>query len=250
MFRKMMAWIVAGTMMAGCLPVATASADGQPIDLRGRELGSLSSETGRIEVPQFNIVELKSGSMPADLRFSCSNPAFDIDMSKAGFMYDTNMNIKISGSEIHFENKTEPDKIRFVSAVSKAGIMGAFSPNTFKPEEAATRADVALAIAAALKYRNCIPEAKASPFTDIEGNPAQSAILTVYSAGIISGFEDGTFRPGTITNREQAVSMLNKLMQRPVLIPATATFEDVPDSRWSFGAIESATHNQVVNPFN
>ncbi|MOA33337.1 Endo-1,4-beta-xylanase A precursor [compost metagenome] len=52
-----------------------------------------------------------------------------------------------------------------------------------------------------------------APFSDIHaGDWYNSAVHTAYSLGIISGFEDGSYRPNDSITREQAMVIIAKAM--------------------------------------
>lgn len=78
-----------------------------------------------------------------------------------------------------------------------------------------------------------------SAFTDIEGHWAKPYIEALASRGIITGFEDGTFRPREPVNRAQFAVIVNKAFtpapQRPAI-----SFVDVARNFWGFQAIQSA----------
>jgi hypothetical protein len=76
-----------------------------------------------------------------------------------------------------------------------------------------TREEMASIVASAAKYKNVtIPEAK-SEFTDAASIStwATSDVDTAVALGIVTGFEDSTFRPAEGATRGQAATMLSRL---------------------------------------
>ena len=53
-------------------------------------------------------------------------------------------------------------------------------------------------------------------FSDIKGNWARNSILEASKAGIINGFEDGTFRPSQNATRAESVKMLYTAMKKQI----------------------------------
>lgn len=51
-------------------------------------------------------------------------------------------------------------------------------------------------------------------FSDIEGHWAKAYIERAAELGWISGFQDGTFRPDAYITRAQAVTMINRMLNR------------------------------------
>jgi hypothetical protein len=76
---------------------------------------------------------------------------------------------------------------------------------------------------------------------------AFSAINRVYNTGIFSGFSDGSFKPEDPTLREQLVSMINVMLNRPKNEPAASKFNDIQPNHPYFGDIEAASQT-FLNP--
>ncbi len=97
---------------------------------------------------------------------------------------------------------------RFVEAinyVSDRGIMNGRADGTFAPNESMNRQMVAMV----LWNMAGKPEVSAaSPFSDVTGGRFYSAIVWAYSCGIISGYQDGTFRPTEPISRQHFSVML------------------------------------------
>lgn len=68
-------------------------------------------------------------------------------------------------------------------------------------------------------------------FYDVSAsNPAYPAIKALSTAGIINGFDNGTFGPDQSVTRAQAAAIINRVMKHE---PSTlATFGDVPAGKW------------------
>ncbi|MEB3181235.1 MAG: S-layer homology domain-containing protein [Nostocaceae cyanobacterium] len=98
----------------------------------------------------------------------------------------------------------------FIQAMVDKGLLSGFPNGTFQPEAPITRAQYAAVIA---KTFNQPISNKSSNFTDIADNFwATPAIMRAARMGFISGFGDGSFRPGQNLTRVQAiVSIVNGL---------------------------------------
>src|SRR5206468_1609314 len=74
-----------------------------------------------------------------------------------------------------------------------------------------------------------------SHFVDVQpGNWAYPYVDALYCRGIVSGYRDNTFRPGTLASRAQFAKMLVLGMDWPVEHPPTPTFSDVPELSWGY----------------
>lgn len=79
----------------------------------------------------------------------------------------------------------------------------------------------------------------AASFPDMHGHWAESAVLTLKTRGIISGFPDGNFHPeDPVTRAAMAVMLASAKNLTPD--PGAAGFPDAPSSYWAVGAIGAA----------
>ncbi|RKD26741.1 hypothetical protein BEP19_16195 [Ammoniphilus oxalaticus] len=98
----------------------------------------------------------------------------------------------------------------FVSAVSENGTMTGYPDKTFRPTQSITRAEFASALARITPASNASSAINVS-FPDVDGHWAAKAIQQMQQAGIIAGYEDGSFRPNQTVTRAEAAVMLSKL---------------------------------------
>ena len=82
--------------------------------------------------------------------------------------------------------------------------------DSFNPDQDVTRAEFTKIIIRGLGLEL---ENRVAPFTDVKYSEwYSSAINTAYVYQLISGYEDGTFRPNELITREQAMSIISKAM--------------------------------------
>lgn len=90
------------------------------------------------------------------------------------------------------------------------------------------------------------PETPKSPvFSDVAGTWAESFILKAAEKGLIEGFPDGTYQPGSTMTRAQLVTILWRAHGSPKPTKK-ASFPDLPDA-WYQDAVAWAEENGVVN---
>ncbi len=129
-----------------------------------------------------------------------------------------------------------------VSTLSNAGILDGYEDGTFRPDGNITRAEFATITARFLEasYDG------GNRFPDIDGHWAAEYINQAANAGIVDGYEDGTFRPQQNITRAEAVTMVNRTVDRHPdadhLLDNMVTWPDNPESAWYYAQIQEATN--------
>ncbi|MBW7473898.1 S-layer homology domain-containing protein [Paenibacillus oenotherae] len=81
----------------------------------------------------------------------------------------------------------------------------------FSPNRDITRAEFTAIVVRGLGLK---PEEAAAPYSDVQSTDwYSSAVQTAYAYDLISGFEDGTFRPSDKITREQAMVIIDRAMK-------------------------------------
>ncbi|MFC7748468.1 S-layer homology domain-containing protein [Paenibacillus thermoaerophilus] len=126
----------------------------------------------------------------------------------------------------------------FISHVSRLRIMNGYADGSFKPDQPITRAEMAAVLAPLLTGGG---NGSSGAFADMEGHWAREAVAQLRAAGIVNGYEDGTFRPDQTITRAEAVVMLNGLLAIEPLAGSEPRWRDVPSDYWAYGAIQAAS---------
>ncbi len=143
----------------------------------------------------------------------------------------------------------------YVSYVYKKGIVTGYENHTFAPDDKITRAEFATIMQ---RYKNLELNEEAT-FGDIEKSYwAVSYIGACKTAGLIDGYEDGTFRPENEITRAEAVKILNRAADRaptPKSIDAYIKskgipFEDLQTSVWYFYEIMEAAFPHLISYYH
>lgn len=131
-----------------------------------------------------------------------------------------------------------------ISTMTGLGIVQGRSTTTFDPKAPITRAQFA-AICARFDTGKTSGE---QTFSDIQGHWAEKYIQRAAELGWIKGFEDGTFRPDTYITRAQAMTMINRVLNRipedeSDLLPGMNVWPDCNPGDWFYLAIQEATNS-------
>ena len=118
------------------------------------------------------------------------------------------------------------------------GIVTGYSDGTFKPNHRVTRAEFTVMLAGALHWDGTGGEL---PFNDQDqiGAWAKRAVALAVQAGIVSGYEDGSFRPDAKITRAEMATMIAKALKLALDEHAQTGFADDKDiPKWAKGAVE------------
>ncbi|OIO53619.1 hypothetical protein AUJ46_04480 [Candidatus Peregrinibacteria bacterium CG1_02_54_53] len=97
---------------------------------------------------------------------------------------------------------------------------------------------------------NITAAAKTKGFSDVaSGTPVAEAAEYLRSVGILSGYEDGTFRPSQNVNRAEAIKIIiAPLLKKEALDQLTQTpFSDIQAGEWYLPYVEAARQNSIVD---
>jgi len=124
----------------------------------------------------------------------------------------------------------------------------------FNPGGTTTRGQ--LSKIAVLGFNLPINTAGGPHFSDVStDNPFYSYIETLYNAGVITGYDDGTFRPNSFVTRGQItkIIVLTAAHVDPadwqLVNPANSTFEDVPFGSTFYTYVETAVSHGVISGY-
>ena len=131
-----------------------------------------------------------------------------------------------------------------ISTMAGLGIVQGRSSTAFDPNASITRAEFA-AICARFDTGK---SSGTQTFSDIKGHWAQSYIERAAELGWIKGFEDGTFRPDDRITRAQAMTMINRVLNRipedaSDLLPNMNVWPDCNPGDWFYLAVQEATNS-------
>ena len=130
-----------------------------------------------------------------------------------------------------------------VSTLSKAGILNGYEDGSFQPNGNITRAEFATIAA---RFFEATYEGE-DLFPDIEDHWARDYINQAAHAGIVNGYEDGTFRPQDNITRAEAMTIVNRTLDRHPdadhFLDNMVTWPDNLESAWYYEQVQEATNS-------
>jgi L-asparaginase type II len=257
-----------------------AGATGEQMKLTIEKLlstGDLVGSTDTLASPIFEVLKSISGNflVPVSLSFK-----FDASLVKQGqkasvFYYDETtkkwieMGGTVSGNVItvksdHFtkfavfvvSDTAEPEVSlsdigahwaeAFIKEAVAAGFVKGYTDGTFRPNATVTREEFAVMLMGALKTEGSGADLAFSDKSSI-GAWAQDAVAKAVKEGIISGYPDGTFKPGATITRSEMAGMLAKAMKLAPTANAVTGFADNKDiPAWAKGAVKAIADKGIL----
>lgn len=119
-----------------------------------------------------------------------------------------------------------------IEALKEAGILSGYEDGTFKPERVVTRAEmVKMALKGAgiavqdnpteTNFKDVKPEDWFSPY-----------VAQAVASGIVSGYEDATFRPAQTVNRVEALKLILKSQEISLPTEIRQVYQDIAPDAW------------------
>jgi len=133
-------------------------------------------------------------------------------------------------------------------------IVNGATDSEFQPERSITRAEFAALIVRALGLN---ASATGSSFKDVEAGAWYAGVVNAAAkAGLINGYEDGTFRPNNEINREELAALIVRALNyagvKTEVTPAKvnellAKFQDSSDIVWAKTELAAAIDAGIIN---
>lgn len=131
-----------------------------------------------------------------------------------------------------------------VSTLSNGEILTGYEDGSFRPNRSISRAEFATM---AVRFFSSKYEGE-DLFPDIDKHWAQQYINAAANQGIINGYEDGTFRPDRPITRAEAMTIVNRVLERHPdkdhLLSSMLQWPDNSDqTKWYYADVQEATNS-------
>jgi hypothetical protein len=137
---------------------------------------------------------------------------------------------------------------QYVETAARLGIVGGYPDGTFRPSNNVTRGQLCKIAVLADGWNIYTPPTPT--FQDVpEDNLFYVFVETAYHHGIVSGYSDGTFRPGNNVTRGQLCKIIVLARQWTLYMPPTPTFRDVPPGSPFYSHVETAYNHNIISGY-
>jgi alpha-L-arabinofuranosidase len=130
----------------------------------------------------------------------------------------------------------------YVGYATEKGYISGYDGGPFKADIDITRGELAVILS---KYGSFDGDGICTEFSDVPNDYyATGYIKSLYDENIVSGYEDGTFKPDNSVTRAEAVTMMNKVLGNPIAENAENPFGDVSPNHWAYNQIMTAVQGK------
>lgn len=130
----------------------------------------------------------------------------------------------------------------YVGYAAEKGYIHGYDGGPFKADIDITRGELAVILS---KYGSFDGDGICTEFSDVPNDYyATGYIKSLYDENIVSGYEDGTFKPDNSVTRAEAVTMMNKVLDNPIAENAENPFDDVSPNHWAYNQIMTAVQGK------
>ncbi|CAH1192893.1 hypothetical protein PAECIP111891_00457 [Paenibacillus allorhizoplanae] len=161
--------------------------------------------------------------------------------SKVTEALKSNAKIELSDTKGHWAEKT-------IGKFVKLKVIDGYEDGSFHPDDNITRAEFGAMIARVFNISSSANHSLA--LNDIDSHWAKSVIEKLASAGVIAGYEDGTFRPDQTISREEMVVILSRVVNLSKLDKdaSKGNLTDLADaSSYAVNQIKEAAEAGIIN---
>lgn len=130
-----------------------------------------------------------------------------------------------------------------IASMQSTGLMKGLTNGKFAPAQPITRAEMAAIVS---RWQG-LSGTGSSFANDINGHWAVNDIKRVTTAGLMQGVSPSSFQPDQPLTRAQAVTILNKILEKTANLTAgNKAWKDVPASHWAYADIMEASNSYTL----
>ena len=130
----------------------------------------------------------------------------------------------------------------YVGYAAEKGYIHGYDGGPFKADIDITRGELAVILS---EYGSFDGDGICTEFSDVPNDYyATGYIKALYDENIVSGYEDGTFKPDNSVTRAEAVTMMNKVLANPIAENVENPFDDVSPNHWAYNQIMTAVQGK------
>ncbi|OFD11860.1 NEAT domain-containing leucine-rich repeat protein [Bacillus wiedmannii] len=176
--------------------------------------------------------------------FGVKDPFADTGIFFTGSVIQKVVNEKVAEEVIEFKDVPKGHwSEKAINHLAKEKLFVGYGNGEFGFGDNITRGQVAVLIQKYLKLERNLEEK--IKYIDTKGNAYEGAIESVAQAGIMTGYDNGQFRPDGVLTRYEMSVVLQKVFQLKGSEKSVESFTDVPKGHWAEGYVKALADNNI-----
>lgn len=180
--------------------------------------------------------------------FENTRKKFIVGLLSAGILFGGTTYVEASSYK---DVRADNWYVNEITEFTDKGIISGTGDGNFNPKGQVTRAQASKIIWGAIQDSKLDVNMKASSnnrkFKDVKENAWHAPyIYKMQANGIISGYEDGTFRPGNSLTRSQAIKILVESFDVDNVQLTSMPYKDVQSKQWHYPYMEKAYNAGII----
>lgn len=252
-------YVKSASSMAG-FPVSLAPKDGKLV-FAHTKIGKVAGESGKADLAAITFETISTAAEPIVIKLSRVK-LVKSDLSST--THTTDIKLKLSSVDtvqaITFKDLTGHWAKAAIERAAAIGFVKGYQDGMFRPNGSVTRAEFTVMLDRATELKS--KGGDTLKYTDLASIPswARPSVAQAELAGVVKGYEDGTFRPNKLISRaEMAVMVMRALDKEPQAdqSPAFSDANTIP--AWAkssvaaaaeLGILQGKGNNQFVHAAN
>ncbi|WP_020620560.1 S-layer homology domain-containing protein [Paenibacillus daejeonensis] len=212
------------------------------------KVGKVAGENGKVILATLTFEAIGTSKEPTTIGLT-SVKLVKSDLTAANLVTNVNLNVMLAGESLVTFNDLEGHWAQQdIERATGLGFVNGYPDGSFRPQSNVTRAEFAVMIARAMELTPNGGAAVEFADRDVIPDWASPSIAEAQLVGVITGYEDGTFRPHSLINRTEMVAMVMRALGHTPdagLKPAFADTDSIP--AWAQPYVALAAEAGLVN---
>jgi len=239
-------YVKAASSLAG-FPVDLKPVDGN-IVFAHTKVGNAASSNGKADLASITFEAIAGDSKPALVTLT-KVKLVKRDLTATNHEPKVTLSIPIAGAgNTQSATFTDLDGHWAKQSIEQAGGYGfvtGYTDGTFKPDNNVTRAEFTVMLARAMKLES--NAGTESNYADQISSWAKPFVSAAEQAGIVKGYQDGTFRPNNQITRAEMTAMMIRALGTPLNSLTQLTFADADQiSAWAQPFVKAAVDKGLI----
>lgn len=212
------------------------------------KVGKVAGENGKVILATLTFEAIGTSKEPTTIGLT-SVKLVKSDLTAANLATNVNLNVMPAGESLVTFNDLEGHWAQQdIERAAGMGFVNGYPDGSFRPQNHVTRAEFAVMIARAMELTPNGSEAFDFADQGIIPDWATSFVAEAQLAGVITGYEDGTFRPHSLINRTEMVAMVMRALGQTPDSGLRPTFADTDSiAAWAQPYVAAAAEVGLVN---